>query len=353
MVHVWFSALFTHSHCPLCFPAAGRSTGPGARPSALCPDLRSRRRHPGLLPWAVGVLHHPHPGFQHHPGPSRSLPVITAPPEGRGLVIHPGRSRGVAPHPSRGSGRGVALRGCASSGDQRVVWNASRAVHFAFTPNSFELSPSRTERFARKRTATSTRWPPAAVLKGRSQSSRATPALVCIRFSHFCLWLASLPVLFYFLFHLHRSVNEFARPNRRAGFLRLCPAECHMNATFEAQWSKGFLWGFFFWLPSIWKGKFIEMRSICISKPAHGNKAGSENAKSKLLKQIAVMKVPFVILSVAFKLESYCCSLICTDDLWFKHFQIKYFWVLNSQNTLDKQCSCRYTYYISFTGHTN
>lgn len=160
----------------------------------------------------------------------------------------------------------------------------------------FELSPSRTERFAWKRTPTSTCWPPGAVLKGRSQSSRATPASVCIHFSHF-FWLPP-SILFYFLLSLHRNVNEFAQPKRRAGFLRLCPAL--MNATFEAQWSEGLF--FSFWLPSIWKGKFIEMHSICISKPAHGRTVDSENAKSKLLKQIAVMKVLFVIFSAALKL---------------------------------------------------
>lgn len=60
------------------------------------------------------------------------------------------------------------------------------------------------------------------------------------------------------------------------------------------------------------------MCSICISKPARGSKDDSENAKPQLLKQIAVAKVPFVIFSAAFKLESYCCCLICTDDLRFK-----------------------------------
>lgn len=59
------------------------------------------------------------------------------------------------------------------------------------------------------------------------------------------------------------------------------------------------------------------MCSICISKLAHGSRADSENAKSKLLKQIAVVKVPFVIFSATFKIESYCWCLICTDDLWF------------------------------------
>lgn len=44
------------------------------------------------------------------------------------------------------------------------------------------------------------------------------------------------------------------------------------------------------------------MHSICISKPAHGSAVDSENAKSKLLKQIAVMKVLFVIFSAALKL---------------------------------------------------
>lgn len=63
------------------------------------------------------------------------------------------------------------------------------------------------------------------------------------------LSLTRLPCLFYFLLSLHRSVNEFARPNLCAEFLRLCPTECHMNATFEAQWSKGFL--FFIFLPSL------------------------------------------------------------------------------------------------------
>lgn len=63
-------------------------------------------------------------------------------------------------------------------------WNASTTGRSAFIPNCFELSPPRTERFARKGSATSTRRPPAAVLKGRSQSSRATAASVCIHFSH-------------------------------------------------------------------------------------------------------------------------------------------------------------------------
>lgn len=66
--------------------AAGCPTGLGAQPSAFRPELRSRRCRPDLHPGAADSLRPPHPGFQHHPRPSRPLPV-TAPPGGRGLVV--------------------------------------------------------------------------------------------------------------------------------------------------------------------------------------------------------------------------------------------------------------------------